>query len=262
MSTETRATAEIIEELCLMVLNAGALEIRDVPPRITNEEVPSLPVTRQPFLYSSGNWGPGYVMIKGLVGRSLMGRKKIINALAEQLARRIAETTTRIDFVDGNATGGMIPGWLLSEKLEPLLGKCIPFVYMRNSRKKGGHKELFTGIANNPEIPLGAHCLVVEELVNFANTTCNAAIALRYLGYRVDHAATILFYNNPEALRDLRAQGIKMIYLFTLSDLLAIAEKHQTHPKKLIDDYRDFLSSPIHWQTERGLRQVESGGTQ
>ena len=247
---------EKIEETALMVLEAKAVDIRNVPPKVTNEEVERLPLENQPFLYASGNWGPGYVMIKGLVAR-----KKIIKSLVRQLAQKIIERAPQVDFVAGNVSGGMIPGWLLSEELEALLGKTIPFVYIRESRKKGGQKELVTGIANNPEIPAGANGLVVEELVNFAQTTCNGADALRDAGYSVAHAATILFYDNPEAIKALKEHGIEMIYLFVLPELLAVAEKYRTHPQEAIDGYQEFLVDPLGWQKARGLTPIERGGT-
>ncbi|TSC92927.1 MAG: orotate phosphoribosyltransferase [Candidatus Berkelbacteria bacterium Licking1014_7] len=249
------------EETGLMVLQAKAVDIRNVPSKVTNEEVEKLPLENQPFLYASGNWGPGYVMIKGLVGR-----KETIKFLTQQLALKILEITSPmtspVDFVAGNVSGGVIPAWLLSEELETLLGRTVPFVYIREARKKGGQKELVTGIANNPEIPAGANGLVVEELVNFAQTTCNGADALRDAGYSVTHAATILFYDNPEAIKALKAHGIEMIYLFTLPDLLTVAEKHQTHPQEAIDGYREFLKDPLGWQAKRGLEPRKEGGTQ
>jgi len=246
---------EKIEKLILEVIKARAVEIRDVPSRVTNEEAEKLPLGKQPFLYSSGNWGPGYVTIKGLVGR-----KKIIKSLCQELAKKVAKEIP-LDFVAGNVTGGVIPGWLLSEYLESLLGRTVPFVYIRDTRKKGGQKELITGIANNPEIRPGVNGLVVEELVNFAQTTCNGAQALREAGYRADYAACILFYNNPESLKSLQAAGIKMVYLFTLSQLLKVAEKYQTYSRKAINDYRQFLRDPLGWQTKRGLKPIKEGGT-
>jgi len=195
-------------------------------------------------------------MIKGLVAR-----KKIMKSLIRPLAKKIVEMAPQVDFVAGNVSGGMIPGWLLSEELEVLLGRTIPFVYIREARKKGGQKELVTGIANNPEIPAGANGLVVEELVNFAQTTCNGADALRDAGYSVTHAATILFYDNPEAIKALKEHGIEMIYLFTLPQLLAVADKYRTHPIEAIDGYREFLGDPLGWQKARGLTPIEKGGT-
>lgn len=245
-----------IDETVLMVLDAKAVEIRDVPLEVTNDEVEGLPLENQPFLYASGNWGPGYAMVKGLVAR-----KRIMGSLIQPLAKKIIEKVPQVDFVAGNVSGGMIPGWLLSEELGVLLERTIPFVYVREARKKGGQKELVTGIVNNPEIPTNANGLVVEELVNFAQTTCNGANALRDAEYSVTHAATILFYDNPLAIEALEENEIEMIYLFTLPELLTVAEKHQTHSQKAIDGYREFLVDPIGWQESRGLTPVERGGT-
>lgn len=246
----------LIETKILNVLKAKAMEIRIIPEKVTNKEVSSLPVEKQPFLYASGNWGPGYISIKGLIGR-----KKIIKSLIAGLVLEITEKARHLDFVAGNVTGGLAPGWILSEFLEPFLGKTVPFVYVRDARKKGGQKELVTGITNNPEIEFGDNVIVVEELVNFAETTRNSAEALRKAGYEVTHATCILFYNNPEAIRSLKEAEINMIHLFTLPELLDVAEKHQTHPQENIDGYREFLKDPLGWQAKRGLIPVEKGGT-
>lgn len=245
-----------MQNIASNILETGAVEIRNVPLKVTNEEIETLPREKQPFLYASGNWGPGYVMIKGLVGR-----KKTIKLLIKQLAIKVAREIPRLDFVAGNVTGGIIPGWQLSEELELLFGKTIPFVYIREARKKGGQKELITGITGNPEIPPGANGLVVEELVNFAQTTCNSADILREAGYVVNYAATILFYDNPEAIRILQECRIEMIYLLTLPELLTVAEKHLIFSQQAIESYREFLTNPLEWQMTKGLRPVERGGT-
>lgn len=232
------------EEVVLKIIDAKAVEIRDVD------------AGEEPFLYASGNYGPGYVSIKNLVGR-----KKIIRILCQQLVKKVVDKAPQLEFVAGNVTGGLVPGWLLSEYLEPLLGRIVPFVYIRGMRKKGGQKELITGVANNPEIRFGANGLVVEELVNFAQTTCNGAEALREKEYTVTHAACILFYDNPEAVKSLQKARIEMVYLFTLPQLLEVAEKHQTHSQKAIDGYREFLKDPLGWQAKKGLKRVKEGGT-
>ncbi len=228
----------VTEQMVLQVLEAKAVEIRNVDGG------------EPPFLYASGNWGPGYISIKNLVGRG-----KIIRLLTSNLADKVKQLAPQVEFVAGNVTGGIIPGWLLSDYLE------IPFVYIRGTRKKGGQKELVTGIAHNPEIRQGANALVVEELVNFAQTTCHGAEALRAEGFAVTHAACILFYDNPEAVKNLAQVELEMVCLFTLPQLLEIAERHRTHPQEAIDGYREFLRDPLAWQAERGLDPLKGGGT-
>ena len=110
-------------------------------------------------------------------------------------------------------------------------------------------------------IPRSSKGIVIEELVNFAQSTSNSADVLRDVGYQINCAGTILFYNNPEAIKALDEHRIKMVQVFVLPDLIAAAEKHQTHSQQAIDDYRTFLTNPLKWQADRGLRRVEKGGT-
>lgn len=234
----------IREDVVIQVLRDGAVEIRNV-----DQGEP-------PFLYSSGNWGPGYVSIKGLVGQ-----KEILKILVLRLAEKITERNIPIGFVAGNVSGGVVPGWLLSEEFERILNRRVPFVYIRDTRKKGGQKELITGIAHNPEIVEGSAGLVVEELINFAETTCNGALALREAGYTAYQAACILFYNNPESHKALTKHDIHVTYLFTLSQLLDVAEKHRFYSTEALNSYREYLIDPLGWQAKRNLMPIAAGGT-
>lgn len=228
----------------LKVLNAGAVEIRDID------------AGDAPFLYSSGNWGPGHVSIKGLVGQ-----KEVMKFLTARLAAKIGDQAPHVNFVAGNVSGGVIPGWLLSDYLEARWSRSVPFVYVREARKRGGQKELITGITNNPEISEGDNALVVEELVNFAQTTCNSAHALRIAGFKVTDAACILSYENPDAKKALAEDGIQLIYLFTLDELLLIAENLKFFSSRVIADFLRFSLDPFEWQKRRGLESVKEGGT-
>jgi len=242
-----------LNRLALEVLKSDVLELRAVPQKVTNEEVASLPRNQQPFLYASGNWGPGYLMVKGLVGN-----KPLIRCLCRYLALEIAERwPTGIDFVAGNVTGGMIPGWLISEELEVLLGKRTPFVYIRELQKTNGQKELITGYQKNQEIPPGSSGLDMEELVNFAQTIANGAVCLREAGFACTKGACILYYDNPVANRCLANAGIEMVSLLTLPRVIDVAERFGTHPKKLVVEYREFLKNSLQWQADRGLTHVE-----
>lgn len=220
-----------LEEIGSRIVDAGGLEIRDID---AGEEV---------FDYSSANRGPGYVMIKGLVGQP-----HIIQFLTQQIALRL---DINFDFIAGNATGGMVPGWQLRNDLERLTGKEIPYVYVRETRKIGGHKEYMVGDMNNPLIQSGMRALIFEELVNFAQTTTNSAKVLRDKGYVADVAGTILSYQNPRALELLKETGVSLTYLISLGDLINVAEKTKKFSQKAIDSYREFLEDPIEWQLER-----------
>jgi hypothetical protein len=110
-------------------------------------------------------------------------------------------------------------------------------------------------------IPDGSRGIVVEELVNFAESTGNAACWLRKRGYRVQNVATILNYENPEALARLNELGITLNHLFTLSELLDVAKRCELVPLPLVEEYERFLASPLKWQEERVLTPIKKGGT-
>jgi adenine/guanine phosphoribosyltransferase-like PRPP-binding protein len=162
------------DEVCRALLNAGALTIRDVD---SGEE---------PFVYSSGQRGPGYVMIKALVAR-----QDIFRPLAESLAAKLRDEGIRFDHIAGNATGGMIPAYAVREAFQRQTGRHdIEYVYVRGSRKPGGFGELVTGLQHIPPALAVAEplsWLVVEDLVNYAETPVNTVLLLRSLGY---HAGT------------------------------------------------------------------------
>jgi len=222
------------------IINSGAISIRDVD----NGD--------EPFVYSTGNRGPGYLMIKGLVGQP-----SILKSLTKWLAHKVVKEA-KFDFIEGNATGGMIPGWQLRNDISDLLGKEVPFCYLRGSRKEGGHGELITGNQNNPLIKPGMKALIVEELVNYAGTTANAAEEFRAAGHPVSHAACILSYDHTQSNSKLKEKKITLVPLITLPRLLDIAKYHKWLPLKSIQSYRDFLKDPLEWQLNRNLVIPES----
>lgn len=236
----TRLTQEGVIRL---LVESGAAQIRD------------LSRGEEPFLYSSGWWGPGYFLVKGLVGQ-----KRVLKLLVGELAERLVESgvTQRFDFVAGNATGGMVPGWILSEELERRLDRQVPYVYVRNTRKIGGTAEYVTGHQNSSDINPGDRALVFEELVNFAETTGNSALVLRDEGFAVTEAATLFYYANPEAEKRLATTGLTMTYLATLPEFLDVAEREGLFPQKATADYREFLAGPVAWNEQRGFEKVES----
>lgn len=236
--------ARISEEaVCAKLLEVGAVSIRDVD------------AGEEPFLYSSGNFGPGYVMVKGTVGR-----QDVFKPIVEQLALRLVEEDVEFDNVAGNATGGMIPAYQCREDYQRMTGKDVGYVYVRGTRKEGGHKELITGldhIAPIREDGSPAHWLVVEELVNFGETTTNSLNLLRGLGFVANKGATILHYDHAEVNAKLAENNIDLTRLTTLPNLLDVAVNEGFYSADAVASYRDFLASPAEWQRVRGIEPVQ-----
>lgn len=102
-----------------------------------------------PFLYSSGNYGPGYVTIKGMVGQ-----KRIIEPLTFQLATKVAEEFPDLDFVAGNVSGGVVPGWILrARRWSHCLVKKCPLSTPGTLAKKGATKNLSPVLIRIPSSP-------------------------------------------------------------------------------------------------------------
>jgi hypothetical protein len=117
----------LIEQLMLSILKAGALSIRDVDGILGDKE--------EPYLYSSGWKGPGYAQIKGLVGW-----ESIMKSACILLGLLVATRAPGIQATAGNVTGGMVPTWEMREYLSTILAKRIPFVYVRDTRRRQQRK--------------------------------------------------------------------------------------------------------------------------
>ena len=229
-------------EVASLIVNSGRLDIRDVDGG------------EKPFLYSSGNYGPGYLDIKGACGQD-----EVFETFTEQSALRLLEEDAKFDFVAGNATGGMIPAFRVKQLLAEWTSRHIPYVYLRNTRKLGGQEEYATGIDNNPEVTKDMSPLIYEELVNFAQTTSNAAEVWRdILGFKAPtYAGTIVEYATTAAKENLDRLGLTLVSVIDLPTILNVAEELKLFDVGAINSYRDFLRDPGQWQTTRGLQKKE-----
>ena len=227
------------EAICAKLLDVGAVSIRDVDGG------------EKPFLYSSGNQGPGYVMVKGTVAN-----QDVFKPVVEQLAVKLVDEGIEFDNIAGNATGGMVPAYQCREDYQRITERKIEYVYVRGTRKEGGHGELVTGLDHiqpTREDGSPAHWLVVEELVNFAETTTNSLLIFRELGFVANQGATILHYDHAEANAKLAKNGIELTALTTLPHLLDVAVENGNFSEEAVGSYREFLADPIKWQIDRGI---------
>lgn len=88
-------------ELARLIIKSGGLEIRN------------LSKGEEPFLYSSGNCGPGYVDIKGRVGFD-----EVFESMIEALSLELLKDKVSFDFIIGLMTGGALPAYRLKQILE------------------------------------------------------------------------------------------------------------------------------------------------
>ncbi len=151
----------------------------------------------------------------------------------------------------------MVPGYQVREDYTRITGREVPYIYVRNTRKIGGHQEYTTGLTGNPEIPAGSKPLIFEELVNFAQTTGNSKKVLEDEGYIATHAGTLLHYENPEAIKTITEEGLTLIWVARLNRVLEVAGNIGTFSPRAIDDFQEFLRDPKAWQESRGFKKVD-----
>lgn len=223
------------KEVCRAILGTRALTVRDVA---GGEE---------PFRYSSGSVGPGYVMAK-----SLVGTQAVFRPLMQQLALKLVSERIAFDHIIGNATGGMIPAYAVREAYQQITGRVdIEYVYVRGSRKQGGHGELVTGIEHvNRRSRSGepASWIVVEDLINHAETSVNSLLLFRKLGFVADEAAALLQFDHPSARERLRDCGVRLTTLTTVPHLLEVAVDDGYFSARAADAYLDFIRDADAWQ--------------
>jgi len=225
-----------------LILESGGLSIRD------------LNKGQEPFLYSSGNRGPGYIDIKGRVGFD-----EVFEAMLDLLADLLIMNDVDFELIVGMMTGGAIPGFRLKQIISRRKGIVIPYIYQRGARKKGGHGELDTGDRENFNIPKGCKVLIVEELVNFAETVTQGALYERNKkGRLVTDVATILFYQNPVAIERLLRYKLALHYIIGLKDdLLPFAQNQGFASKNAVKSYFEFLDDPKAWNEVHGFEFSE-----
>ena len=233
------------EVIAWAIVKGGALHIRDVA---QGEDA---------YHYSSGNFGPGYILVKGTVGN-----QKLFKFLVRQMALRMADFRD-FDFIAGLVTGGVPPSLILRDHLQELQGREIPWVYIRDTRKFGGTKEHVTGIQHlatggvNPEIPEGSVGVVMEELTNYANSISNGARVLRNCGYRCTVGFSLLDYAQPKAAEALQEAGVDLKVLITLPELLDAVAEVGAFPKRLVENFRWFQRDPEEWMKHHGYERKE-----
>jgi len=237
------------EAICSDLLDIGSLSFRDVDGDLGDPE--------DPYLYSSGNYGPVYIDVKGSVGVQDMFKR-----LVQQVALRVVETELDFDWIAGNATGGMIPAYELREAYQDMTGREVGYNYIRGSRKVGGKGELITGLQHVPKLrPDGTPTswLVLEELVNFADTTANSAEILRGEGFTANHGATILTYDHDPQRQRLAAAGMDLVYAARVDTLIGVARETRRFNSILFERRDEFQADPAAWMAVRGLQRVDMG---
>lgn len=122
-----------------------------------------------------------------------------VTKTAALVVNKLLKMKQKIDFVAGASPGGMALGYEISEQLYYATGQEVPFVYVREKRKKGGQKELITGLGNK-KIEKGMTALAVGQVQDIEATTDYVANVL----HEADFSFTaVTLYLSPDKFSGL-----------------------------------------------------------
>ncbi|HET6620477.1 MAG TPA: orotate phosphoribosyltransferase [Dongiaceae bacterium] len=194
---------------------------------------------RDPFILTSGRASPVYVDCRKVIGFP-RARALITQCAIDAIWREIG--VEALDVIAGGETAGIPYAAWIADKLG------LPMAYVRKKPKGFGRNAQIEGV-----LPEGARTLLVEDLATDGGSKLNFINAIRTAGGKVSHALVVFHYGIfPQALDDLKAQGVSLIGLATWWDVLQVAGDLGHLSAEEAKDVRSFLENPEAWSAARG----------
>ena len=186
---------------------------------------------KNPFLYSSGLYGPIYCDNR-LILSFPMSRRLIVQALKQQFLEMPSDEC----IIAGIATGGIAYAALLAEELN------LPMIYIRSAAKNHGKMKAVEG-----HFEPGQKILLIEDLITTGKSALQAARAAIEDGAVIEKCYSIFSYHLAIAQTNFNQAGIKAMPLCTLNCLLEVAKETG---QLSTDDYRSLSAwqqDPTEW---------------
>ena len=194
---------------------------------------------KDPFVLTSGRASPVYVDCRKVIGFP-RARSLITQHAVDAIQREIGVES--LDVIAGGETAGIPYAAWIADKLG------LPMAYIRKKPKGFGRNAQIEGV-----LPEGARTLLVEDLATDGGSKLNFVNAIRTAGGKVSHALVVFHYGIfPQALDDLKAQGVTLIGLATWWDVLQVAGDLGHLSADEAKDVRAFLENPEAWSAAHG----------
>jgi orotate phosphoribosyltransferase len=193
----------------------------------------------KPFIFTSGWASPVYIDCRKLIFYPRI-RTQLVDFAATTLARDAG--FEQFDVVAGGETAGIPYAAWIADRM------ALPMQYVRKKPKGFGRNAQIEG-----DIREGARTLLVEDLTTDGRSKINFCQALRQAGAVVDHVFVNFFYDIfPETKTTMAELGVKLHYLATWWDVLAVVKKGGYFPPHVVSEVERFLKSPAAWSAEHG----------
>jgi orotate phosphoribosyltransferase len=193
----------------------------------------------EPFKFTSGWASPVYIDCRKIISFPRL-RSTLIDFAASTIVREIGyESLTHI--AGGETAGIPFAAWIADRLM-------LPMQYVRKKPKGFGRNAQIEG-----EVVDGARTLLVEDLATDGRSKVNFCQALRDAGANVDHCFVLFYYDIfPGSAALMQEIGIKLHYLTTWWDVLAVAKEMGTFDANTLAEVESFLNAPAEWSAAHG----------
>ena len=193
----------------------------------------------EPFKFTSGWASPVYIDCRKLIFYPRI-RSQLIDFATATVARDAG--FEQFDVVAGGETAGIPYAAWIAERFD------LPMQYVRKKAKGFGRNAQIEG-----DIREGARTLLVEDLTTDGRSKVNFCQALRTAGAVVEHVFVNFYYDiYPESKKILADLGVRLHYLATWWDVLALVKKEKYLAAKQVEEVEKFLNAPAQWSAAHG----------
>src|SRR6267378_1522646 len=193
----------------------------------------------KPFIFPSVWAIPVYIDCRNLIFYPRI-RSQLVDFAAATLARDVG--FEQFDVVAGGETAGIPYAAWIAERL------VLPMQYVRKKPKGFGRNAQIEG-----DIREGARTLLVEDLTTDGRSKINFCKALREAGAIVEHVFVNFYYDIfPEAKQTLADLNVRLHYLATWWDVLAVVKKDRYLESAQLAEVERFLHEPAKWSAAHG----------
>ena len=213
--------------------------IAEVTARMLLEVKAVLFYESKPFIFTSGWASPVYIDCRKLIFYPRI-RGQLVEFAATTLARDAG--FEQFDVVAGGETAGIPYAAWIADRMG------LPMQYVRKKPKGFGRNAQIEG-----DIREGARTLLVEDLTTDGRSKINFCQALRNAGAVVDHVFVNFYYDiYPESKKILADLNVRLHYLATWWDVLAVVKKDRYLPAAQLAEVEQFLHEPAKWSAAHG----------
>lgn len=193
----------------------------------------------KPFIFTSGRASPVYTDCRRLISFPRVRNTLIDFGVATMMREAGFEA---FDAIAGGETAGIpFAAWMADRMM-------LPMQYVRKKPKGFGRNAQIEG-----HLTEGQRILLVEDMASDGGSKVNFCRALRDAGARVEHCFVFFYYDIfPEGKRILADLGVKMHYLATWWDVLAVAKKSGAFDRAMLDEVEKFMRDPGGWSKAHG----------